>query len=97
VVCGETTEYPGVTCYGDSVNGDDNNSGLSEDDPVKTQDGIPSDCEVIRFKGGSVFNEALNTGGFGRSGAKVFTNYGDLNDPLPRFQMERVPSNGSIV
>ncbi len=79
------------------MDGSDDNTGNTESDPIKTQGAIPKGCRVVRFKRGSVFNEALSTGGFTGGGAKVYTNYGDPADPLPKFEIEPVPSNGSIV
>jgi hypothetical protein len=48
-----------TACYVGSVNGNDQNNGLSETYPVKSQSAINSSCTVVRFKRGSVFNEKL--------------------------------------
>lgn len=86
-------------CYVDSEGGSDENDGLSETTPVRTQAAIPSDCTEVYFARGSVFYEALATGGgFGGPGGgggsrTLFTNYGDPNLPLPTF----VVTSGSVV
>ncbi|MBN2341300.1 MAG: hypothetical protein JXX29_17090 [Deltaproteobacteria bacterium] len=78
--------YAGMTsCYVDSIDGDDANDGLTEDTPVQSQQAVPSGCEVVRYKRGSVFNEPVATGGYMGGGASVFTNYGDASKPLPAF------------
>ncbi len=83
--CPYEQSYDGLTaCFVDSVGGNNSNDGLSEDTPVQTQDAIPSGCEVVKYKRGSVFSEPVNTGGF-RGGPKTFTNYGDSAKPLPAF------------
>lgn len=80
-------------CYVDSVNGDDTNSGLSPSEPVKTQEGIRSGCKVARFKRGSRFNEPLAI----RSTIEVYTNYGDKDDPLPKFIVPDEPMSGPVI
>jgi hypothetical protein len=75
-----------VDCFIDSVNGNDSNTGLTEDQALKSQTTFPSTCTVVKFKRGSQFNDKLNTGGFS-SKITTFTNYGDSSKPLPRFVM----------
>lgn len=82
-----------INCYVDSQNGDDMKSGLSEAEAVKSQSAIGSNCTVIQYKRGSVFNEALNL----TRNAKVYTNYGNPNDPLPQFVVPRVAMSGPVV
>ena len=83
-----------VTCYVDSVQGDDTKSGLSEAEAIKSQAKIDKTCTVVKYKRGSVFpEEAVKIS----SKAKVYTNYGDPGLPLPRFEKTRSPNNGSIV
>jgi hypothetical protein len=85
---GESEAYEGAECFVDSEAGDNEADGLTPETAVKSQDAIPSGCEVVRYKRGSVFNEPLSiggVGGFGGGGPTVFTNYGDENEPLPAF------------
>ena len=82
-------------CYVDSQQGDDQNDGMTENTPVRTQSAIPSGCTEVRYAHGSVFNEAVATGGsgFGASARSVFAAYGDPNLPAPKFVVE----SGSVV
>jgi MYXO-CTERM domain-containing protein len=82
-----------VTCYIDSVGGDDSKSGLAEAEAVKSQAKIGSSCTVARFKRGSVFNEALKLA----SKVKTYGNYGDAGAPLPQFVVPHTASSGSLV
>ncbi len=90
--CPYIESYEGLTaCYVDEKGGNNANDGLSESTPVQTQDAIPSGCQVVRYKRGSVFNEPVRIGGMGGmpgGGAKVFTHYGNPSDPLPAFVTE---------
>ena len=52
----DTYDEGEITCYVDSVNGNDENDGLLAEFPVKSQSAIDSSCTVVRFKRGSVFN-----------------------------------------
>jgi hypothetical protein len=98
----DTYDEGEITCYVDSVNGNDYNDGLSEAFPVKSQSAIDSSCTVVRFKRGSVFNEKLavptpfNNLGFGYN-VKVYTNYGPESDPLPHFRVPSEPGKGPVV
>ena len=91
-----------TTCYVDSVNGSDQNDGLSEVFPVRSQSAIPASCTVVRFKRGSVFNEKLaiptpfNNIRFGYN-VTVYTNYGSESDPLPHFKISSLPGRGPVV
>jgi MYXO-CTERM domain-containing protein len=82
-----------VSCYIDSVSGDDTKSGLSEADAVKSQAKIPTTCTVVRYKRGSVFREKLTA----LDGATTYTNYGDPSAPLPKFQVPTQPVSGPVV
>jgi hypothetical protein len=82
-------------CYVDSQNGSDSNDGQSEATPWKSQTAVSSSCTVIRYKRGSVFNEALRTGN--NASGKTFTNYGNASDPLPQFVVPHTANSGSIV
>ena len=84
-----------VTCYVDSVLGDDTKDGLSEANAVKTQGKVGKTCTAVRFKRGSEFNEPVQIGY--TSKIKYFGNYGDPSDPLPRFVIPRSPNNGSML
>jgi hypothetical protein len=104
-VAGDTYDEGEITCYVDSVNGNDENDGLSEASPVKSQSAIDPSCTVVRFKRGSVFNEKLavptyfnyfNGGRFGLN-VKVYTNYGLESDPLPHFKVSSEPGRGPVV
>jgi hypothetical protein len=99
----DTYDKGQIPCYVDSVNGKDTNNGLSELTPVKSQSAIRSQCNVVRFKRGSVFNEKLaiptffnSTFRFGYN-VKVYTNYGPKSDPLPRFIVSSNPGKGPVV
>ncbi len=98
----DTYDEGAITCYVDSVNGNDENDGLSEASPVKSQSAIDPSCTVVRFKRGSVFNEKLavptyfNNLDFGHN-VKVYTNYGPESDPLPHFKVSSEPGRGPVV
>jgi len=98
----DTYDEGEVTCYVDSVNGNDANDGLSEAYPVKSQSAIDPGCTVVRFKRGSTYNEKLavptpfNNIGFSRN-VKVYTNYGPEDDPLPHFKVSSEPGRGPVV
>jgi hypothetical protein len=98
----DTYDKDETTCYVDSVNGNDENDGLSEASPVKSQPAINSRCTVVRFKRGSVFKEKLaiptpfNNVRFGYN-VKVYTNYGPKSDPLPHFKVSSEPGRGPVV
>jgi hypothetical protein len=101
-VAEDTYDEGKITCYVDSANGNDENDGLSEEFPVKSQSAIDSSCTIVRFKRGSVFNEKLyiptpfNGGGW-VGNVKVFTNYGPESDPLPHFRVSSEPGRGPVV
>jgi MYXO-CTERM domain-containing protein len=84
-----------VDCFIDSVAGNDTNTGLAENQAVKTQAKIPSTCTVAKFKRGSQFNEALSIGY--SSKVKTFTNYGNSCDPMPKFVMPGTTNTGGVV
>ncbi len=85
-------------CYVDSEGGNDSNDGLSEATPVQSQAAIPSSCTEVRYKRGSVFNEAVSIGGgFGGGGRTVFTSYGDPNLPKPAFVVPHTTNSGPLV
>jgi hypothetical protein len=98
----DTYDEGEVTCYVDSVNGNDANDGLSEAYPVKSQSAIDPACTVVRFKRGSTFNEKLaiptpfNNISFGHN-VKVYTNYGPENDSLPHFKVSSERGRGPVV
>jgi hypothetical protein len=98
----DTYDESGISCYVDSVNGNDANDGLSDATPVKSQSAIDSRCTVVRFRRGSVFNEKLaiptyfNDIRFGYN-VSVYTNYGPQNDPLPHFKVASEPGRGPVV
>jgi hypothetical protein len=75
----------GETCYVDSVGGDDANTGISPDEPLRTQAAIGPNCSVARFRRGSRFDEKLALKG----NVKVYTNYGERSDPLRLHQLRR--------
>jgi MYXO-CTERM domain-containing protein len=80
-------------CYVYSQSGSDTNDGQSETTPWKSQTAVASSCTVVRYKRGSVFNQALRI----ISNAKTYTNYGSTSDPLPQFVVPHTASSGSIV
>lgn len=79
-------------CYVDSQAGNDSNDGLSEASPVASQAAIPSGCTEVRYKRGSVFNEAVRI----TQGVVTYTNYGDAGD-LPRFVVPHTTNSGPLV
>ena len=97
----DTYDEGETTCYVDSVNGNDENDGLSEEFPVKSQSAIDSSCTVVRFKRGSLFNEKLAIPnplqGHYIQNVKVYTNYGPESDPLPHFKVSSEPGRGPVV
>jgi hypothetical protein len=82
-----------VDCFVDSRNGDDSLDGSTEATAVKTQTKIPKACSTVKYKRGSLFNEKVAIAG----SAKVFTNYGDPADPLPKFIMPGTANTGAVV
>jgi hypothetical protein len=84
---------PDASCYVDSVNGDDGQSGLSEAEAVRSQAKIGANCTTIRYRRGSLFAETVRL----IDGAKTYTNYGDAKDPLPRFVVPRTKSSGPVI
>ncbi len=96
-VAEDTYDEGEITCYVDSVNGNDGNDGLSEEFPVKSQSAIDPGCTVVRFKRGSVFNEKLAIPNIWFGNVKVFTNYGPESDPLPHFRVSSEPGRGPVV
>jgi hypothetical protein len=82
-----------VPCYVDSVNGDDGKSGLAESEAVKSQAKIGSTCTIVRFKRGSTYGEKLRI----MSQVKTYGNYGDAQDPLPKFVVPRTKSSGPVI
>jgi hypothetical protein len=81
-----------VTCYVDSVNGDDSKSGLSRTEAVKTQTKVGETCTVVRYKRGSIFNEKVRL----TETIKTYTNYGDPTAPLPKFQVPSESPSGPV-
>jgi hypothetical protein len=79
-------------CYVDSQNGNDSSDGQSEATAWKTQTAVSSSCTTVRYKRGSVFNQALRI-----ASAKTYTNYGNTTDPLPQFVVPHTSGSGSIV
>ncbi len=92
--CSPTYDYAalGTVCYVDSLKGDDAQSGVTEAEAVQTQHAIPENCDVIRFKRGSVFEAPLTT----HRRASVYTNYGDESEPLPQFTVSRDECTGPV-
>jgi hypothetical protein len=89
-----------VDCFVDSVDGNDTNTGLSEDSALQSPTKVGSTCTVIKFKRGSVFNvakgeNAVNIGFGGK--ITTLTNYGDPNQPIPRFVKKREPNSGGMI
>jgi hypothetical protein len=82
-----------VDCFVDSVGGDDGNTGLSEDQAVKSQAKIPSSCTVAKYKRGSLFAEKVKIS----NSVKTYTNYGNTTDPLPKFVMPGTKNTGAVV
>jgi MYXO-CTERM domain-containing protein len=98
-----------VTCYVDSVAGNDAKSGLSEDEARQSWSNIPSTCTIVKYKRGSVFNLAdgdtvyppkvATDGGTGYVTSKIntLTNYGDASLPLPKFIKTRRFGSGAMI
>ena len=91
--CKDNTPGTDVTCYVDSVNGNDSKSGLSEAQAIKSQAKIGSTCTIVLFKHGSVFSEKLRL----LSQVNTYGNYGDAKDPLPKFVVPRTKSSGPVI
>jgi MYXO-CTERM domain-containing protein len=94
--------YAQVTCYVDSVAGDNTMSGLSEAEAVQSRDKIPSTCTIVKFKRGSVFDvpkgeQAVPAMSSYNSKVKTITNYGDTSLPLPKFIKKREANNGGMI
>jgi len=79
-------------CYVDSMGGSDQNDGLSELTAVQTQGGIPAGCTEVRYKRGSIFNEAVQI----TRGVTTYTNYGESGD-LPKFVVPHTTNSGALV
>ena len=91
-----------VTCYVDSVAGDDTKSGLAETDAVQSRANIPATCTIVRFKRGSVFQVAsgeqvVPSMSSYTSKVKTITNYGGASLPLPKFTKARAANNGGMI
>ena len=98
-----------VTCYVDSVAGDDTKDGLSEANARASWSNIPSTCTIVKYKRGSVFNLAAGDtvyppkvatdGGTSYSTSKIttLTNYGDPSLPQPKFIKQRQFGSGGMV
>ena len=84
-----------MDCFVDSVNGNDSNTGLSDDQAVKTQSKAATlkNCTTVKYKRGSDFAEKVTL----ISGVTTYTNYGDPCAPLPKFHIPRSPNNGSMM
>jgi len=98
-----------VTCYIDSVAGDDAKTGLSEADARASWWNIPTTCTVVKYKRGSVFNMAAGdmvypakvaAGGVTVPAANkinTLTNYGDSALPQPKFIKQRQFGSGGMI
>jgi hypothetical protein len=82
-------------CYVDSENGNDSADGLTEQTPVASQAAIPSSCTEVYYARGSVFNEAVDTGGFNGT-RTVFAAYGDASLPKPAFIVPHTYGSGPL-
>lgn len=95
VLSAQNYDSLGRTCYVDSSNGNDGNDGLSESSPKRTLAAVPSDCAVVRFKRGSVYQGRLDIPY--SSNIQVYTNYGRATDPLPHFMVSHDPGQGPVI
>ena len=99
-----------VTCYIDSVAGNDTNDGLSETTARGSWWNIPSTCTIVKYKRGSQFNLAAGDTvypakragadggtGYGTSKINTLTNYGDASLPLPKFIKQRQFGSGGMI
>lgn len=98
-----------VTCYIDSVAGNDGNDGLSETTARQSWSKVPSTCTIVKYKRGSVFNLAdgdtvyppkvATDGGtsYGTSKINTLTNYGDASLPQPKFIKTRRFGSGTMI
>lgn len=104
-VCAVQSNYDntGVNCYVDSEAGNDDSDGKTAFTPVRTQLAIPDDCDVVRFKRGSVFYEKLKTynplngSPWNEHRVKVYTNYGSPDAPLPHFVVSSSAGSGPVI
>ena len=98
-----------VSCYIDSVAGDDTNDGLSETTARASWYAIPTTCTAVKYKRGSQFNLAAGdtvyppkvaAGGVTVPAARqvtILTNYGDTSQPLPKFIKQRQFGSGGMI
>jgi len=91
-----------VDCFVDGVGGSDTNNGLSETAAWKSPSKIGATCTVVKFKRGSVFDIAAGSSNYAVNlmtlrNIKTLTNYGDANQPLPKFIKPHVPSSGGVL
>ena len=90
-----------VTCYVDSVGGNDTNNGTSETTAWKSSAKLTgSSCTIVKFKRGSQFTVAKGAYAvdlMNLRNIKILTNYGDTNLPLPKFIKAREVSNGGML
>ena len=89
-----------VTCYVDSVGGNDTNNGTSETTAWKSPAKIATNCTIVKFKRGSQF--AVAKGQYAVDlmtlrNIKTLTNYGDSSQPIPQFIKQREVSNGGML
>lgn len=99
-----------VTCYIDSVAGNDSGDGLAEATARQSWWKIPSTCTIVKYKRGSVFNlaagdmvypakvAAADAGtSYGASKINTLTNYGDSSQALPKFIKQRQFGSGGMI
>lgn len=103
-VLGKSAAALAADCYVDSKGGSDANNGSSETSALQSPSKVPSSCTVVKFKRGSEFALAKGVKNLGipsmngyTSSVTMLTNYGDPNDPLPKFVKEHVDGSGAIV
>jgi hypothetical protein len=95
------TASAAVTCYVDSVGGNDASNGTSETTAWRSLSKLTgSSCTIVKFKRGSEFAVAMGAYALDLMSLRnvtTLTNYGDPNLPLPRFVKPHEPSSGGML
>jgi hypothetical protein len=90
-----------VTCYVDSVGGNDTNNGTSETTAWQSTAKLTgSSCTIVEFKRGSQFSVPKGTYAvdlMNLRNIKTLTNYGDPSQPLPKFIKPHEASSGGML
>jgi MYXO-CTERM domain-containing protein len=87
-------------CFVDSVAGSDTADGKTESTAWQSLSKIASSCTTVKFKRGSVFDVPAGSSNYAvklmGTQIKTLTNYGDPNQPLPKFIKPHETSSGAV-